>query len=83
MKYSNIKTLVEISNALTKYSDNKLMKDCVLELLNNKFSIKNFNVYIYDNVSNTIRNFFMDWDIINQENSVCYFLTQNKNFDFV
>lgn len=83
MADTQLQFLAKVSDVLTKDVDMPELSSELKTLLNQYINIKELNLYVYDNVTNTMRNCVEDWCIV-EDSSDLYRAYENiKNYDFV
>ena len=79
----SIQFLIKISNLLSKPIDAGELAEGVKQLLQEVVSVKNLYIYVFDNITNTMRNCVENWNII-PDNSYAYQAFANiKGEDFI
>ena len=83
MADTQLQFLAKVSDVLTKEVDMSELSAELKTILNQYINTKDLNLYIYDSVTNTMRNCVEDWCIV-EDSSDLYKAYENiKNYDFV
>ena len=83
MENNHLHFLSEVSNLLIKEIDTKELIDGIKNLLKDIVSIKNISIYVFDNITNTLRDCALSWSVI-QDDSELYPAFKNiKGEDFI
>lgn len=83
MTKTKLQFLSDIADILTKESETQALAEGLTVLLKQEISLQSFNIYAYDNVTNTMRDCINSWSIIENTPEI-YMAYQNiKEHDFV
>lgn len=79
----SIQFLMKISNLLAKQIDATELADGVKHILQETAPVKNLYIYVFDNVTNTIRNCAENWNIISDDSNAYQAFENIKGEDFI
>ena len=79
----SIQFLMKISNLLAKQIDAAELADGVKHILQETAPVKNLYIYVFDNVTNTIRNCAENWNIISDDSNAYQAFENIKGEDFI
>ncbi len=79
----SIQFLMKISNLLAKQIDATELADGVKHILQETAPVKNLYIYVFDSVTNTIRNCAENWNIISDDSNAYQAFENIKGEDFI
>ena len=79
----SIQFLMKISNLLAKQIDAAELADGVKHILQETAPVKNLYIYVFDSVTNTIRNCAENWNIISDDSNAYQAFENIKGEDFI
>lgn len=83
MANNEIKFLSEISNLLVSEIDTTSLHDNLLNIIDSYRKINSLDIYVYDNITNTIRDCVNNWVILEDSSDIYSAYENIKNNDFV
>lgn len=79
----SIRFLIKISDLLAKPIDAGELADGIKQLLQEVAAVKNLYIYVFDNVTNTMRNCAENWNIIPDDSNAYQAFKDIKGEDFI
>lgn len=79
----NLHFLSKISNLLISEIDTKELADGIKQLLQQIVPVKRLQIYVFDNVTNTMRDSSNNWSVIPDESKIYKIYENLKDEDFV
>ena len=83
MYNKNLQILTRISNLLIQKIDTREFIESIKNLLSEQMSLKNISLYVYDNITNTMRNCAENWNIIPDDSPEYEAFKNIKGEDFI
>ena len=83
MQNKELHFLSNIADLLIKDIDTKELADSLKVLLNSYSGLESLSLYVFDSVSNTMRNCAEDWSVVDEESSVYEAYNNIQGHDFV
>ena len=83
MTNNKLQFLSKISDVLTREVDTSELAQELKLLLGDFISLKNLNIYVFDNVTNTMRDCINSWSIIEDDKELYRIYNDINGFDFV
>lgn len=83
MENKYLQILIKISELLEKQIDANELAEGVKQFLQEIVAVKNLYIYVFDNITNTIRNAAEGWSVIPDDSGVYKAFSDIKNEDFI
>ena len=83
MENKYLQILIKISELLEKQIDANELAEGVKQFLQEIVAVKNLYIYVFDNITNTIRNAAESWSVIPDDSGVYRAFSDIKNEDFI
>ena len=83
MENKYLQILIKISDLLEKQIDANELAEGVKQFLQEIVAVKNLYIYVFDNITNTIRNAAEGWSVIPDDSGVYKAFSDIKNEDFI
>lgn len=83
MENKYLQILIKISELLEKQIDANELAEGVKQFLQEIVAVKNLYIYVFDNITNTIRNAAEGWSVIPDDSGVYRAFSDIKNEDFI
>ena len=83
MENKYLQILIKISDLLEKQIDANELAEGVKQFLQEIVAVKNLYIYVFDNITNTIRNAAEGWSVIPDDSGVYRAFSDIKNEDFI
>ena len=83
MENTKLRFLSDTADLLTRETNTSALADSLTNLLKREISLKCFNIYAFDNITNTMRDCINDWNIIEDSPEVYLAYENIKEHDFV
>ena len=83
MENKYLQILIKISELLEKQIDANELAEGVKQFLQEIVAVKNLYIYVFDNITNTIRNAAEGWSVIPDDSGVYNAFSDIKNEDFI
>ena len=83
MENKYLQILIKISDLLEKQIDANELAEGVKQFLQEIVAVKNLYIYVFDNITNTIRNVAESWSVIPDDSGVYKAFSDIKNEDFI
>ena len=83
MQNNNLQFLNKVADILIKDFDISQLSNELKNLLNNYVNIENLVFYVFDNVTNTMRDCVNSWCIVEDESDIYKCVEKIREYDFV
>jgi len=83
MTYTRLHFLAKIADILTERLEVPVLCQELKSALSELISTKELNVYVYDSVTNTMRDCVKSWSIVNDDSNIYDAFNKIKGYDFV